>query len=134
MALPIVHTDTTLAEWMRDELLSTATVLGLRDPTDPAYITAIRRTLRRYGIADSSQATDVVKLEALALIEVWRSVVNQTATAIDFEADGGRYDREAIHKHAQTMLAQAQHQYLVLYPAVIEDAALSDDLDTLVRW
>jgi hypothetical protein len=64
----------------------------------------------------------MVRLESLALIEVWRSVVNHTTTAINFEADGGRYDRKDIHKHAQTMLAQAQAEYAVLYPGTADEA------------
>jgi hypothetical protein len=134
MPLPTTYTAEELAAWMRDELLATATVLGMSDPAHPGYTTAVRRTVRAYGVSDISQATDVVKLEALALIEVWRSVVNQTATAINFEADGGRYDREAIHKHAVVQLAQAQAGYAVLYPVAAEEAAPSGDMDTWVRW
>jgi hypothetical protein len=134
--LPTTYTQTTLAEWMRDELLATATVLGMGDPTHPGYTTAIRRTLRAYGATDLAQATDVVKLEALALIEVWRSVANQAATAINFEADGGRYDRKEIHKQALTMLGQAQATYAELYPVVVtvEDAAPSGTADTSGGW
>ena len=132
--LPTSHTNGSLAEWMRDELLDTATTLGLGDITHRAYSTAIRRTLRAYGASDLSQATDMVRLEAIGLIELWRSVVNHTATAINFEADGGRYDRKDIHKHAQTMLAQAQAEYAVLYPGTADEAMLSGTLDTNVRW
>jgi hypothetical protein len=131
MPLPTTFTSEELATWMRDELLATATVLGMDNPANPGYTTAVRRTLRAYDLA---QATDVVKLEALALIEVWRSVVNQTATAINFEADGGRYDREAIHKHAVVMLAQAQAGYAVLYPVAAEEAASSGTADTYGGW
>jgi hypothetical protein len=134
MPLPTTFTSEELATWMRDELLATATVLGMDNPANPGYTTAVRRTLRAYGVSDLAQATDVVKLEALALIEVWRSVVNQTATAINFEADGGRYDREAIHKHAVVMLAQAQAGYAVLYPVAAEEAASSGTADTYGGW
>jgi len=134
MPLPTTYTAEELAAWMRDELLDTATVLGMGDPTHAGYTTAVRRTVRAYGVSDISEATDVVKLEALALIEVWRSVVNKTATAINFEADGGRYDREAIHKHALVQLAQAQGAYAVLYPVAAEEATPSGTADTYGGW
>jgi hypothetical protein len=132
--LPTTYTTTSLAEWMRDELLATADVLGMGDPTHAGYTTAIRRTLRAYGASDLAQASDVVKLEALARIEVWRSVANQTVTAINSESDGARYDRKEIHKHALTMLAQAQAEYAVLYPVAAEEAATSGTADTYGGW
>jgi hypothetical protein len=136
MSLPTTYTAEELATWMRDELLATAAVLGMSDPTHAGYTTAVRRTLRAYGVSDLAQATDVVKLEALALIEVWRSVANQAATAINFEADGGRYDRKEIHKQALTMLAQAQAVYAELYPVAVtvEEAAPSGTADTSGGW
>jgi len=132
--LPTTYTTEELAAWMRDELLATATVLGMGDPTHAGYTTAIRRTLRAYGVSALAQATDVVKLEALARIEVWRSVANMAVTAINFEADGARYDRKEIHKQALIMLGKAEAEYAVSYPVAAEEATPSGTADTYGGW
>lgn len=127
--------EVTLRTQLQEELLETATLLGWSDPSGAAYSLAIRRALRRLDLADVASASDTRQLELLATVEIWSAVCKALVGAINFEADGGRYDREKLYAHAQAQLAQAEKEYAQLYPpAIAPDPWVSGVVATSGRW
>jgi hypothetical protein len=110
MPSPTGYSESSFVEYLRDEvLLATADVLGW---TGSSALTKpwrgpVRRALRLCGVADMTSA-DVGKLEAMGRIAVWEAVSAEVMTAINYEADEARYDREALFAHAQKQLADAR--------------------------
>lgn len=130
----MAHTDGSIKAVMQEELLETATVLSWTDVSNAGYTSALRRTLRRLNLPNVAASTNDPLLETVAIIEIWRSVVNATVTAINFEADGGKFDRKAMHDHAVRMLKQLEAEFVTNQPVVVEEAPMSGTLDTFSRW
>lgn len=128
------HTDGSIKEVMKEELLETATVLNWTNVDNPGYKSALRRTLRRLNLPDAAASTNDPLLETVAIIEVWRSVANATVTAINYEADGGTFNRKDMHDHAVRMLRQLEAEFVTNQPVVVEEAPISGTLDTFSRW
>ncbi len=128
------HTDATIKAVMQEELLETATVLNWTNVDNPGYKSALRRTLRRLHLPNTAASTNDPLLETIAIIEVWRSVANATVTAINFEADDGKFNRKDIHDHALRMLRQLEAEFVSNQPVVVEQAPISGTLDTFSRW
>lgn len=128
------HTDDSIKQVMQDELLTTADVLEWTALTHKGYTTALRRTLRRLNLPTTAASTNDPLLETVATIEIWRSVVNATVTAINYEADGGKFDRKDMHDHAMRMLRQLEAEFVTNQPVVVEQAPISGTLDTFSRW
>lgn len=115
--MPIAYTDAQLASFMHGALQDTASDLGWT-ATVERYQAAIDETLLAYGVADVGQATDIPKLRAIARREVWALVVAATVNAIDYDADGGSFKQEQLHKHAVAML-QRMTDLAAPYTAVV---------------
>ncbi len=130
----MAHTDASIKAVMQEELLETATVLTWTDVENPGYKSALRRTLRRLNLANTAASTNDPLLETVAIIEVWRSVANATVTAINFEADGGKFNRKDMHDHALRMVRQLEAEFVANQPVVVEQAPISGTLDTFSRW
>lgn len=130
----MAHTDDSIKQVMQDELLATADVLEWTAITHKGYATALRRTLRRLNLPTTAASTNDPLLETVAIIEIWRSVVNATVTAINFEADGGKFDRKNMHDHAVRMVKQLEAEFVTNQPVVVEEAPMSGTLDTFSRW
>lgn len=130
----MAHTDATIKAVMQEELLETATVLNWTDVSNAGYNAALRRTLRRLNLATTEASTNDPLLETVATIEIWRSVANATVTAINFEADGGTFNRKDMHDHAVRMVKQLEAEFLSNQPVIVEEAPMSGTLDTFSRW
>ena len=134
MPLPASYTDSSLRQFMHDELLDVASVLGWTAPEHTAYGTALRRALRVYGVEQADSADDAGKLELLATMEIWRSVVYATTTNINWGVDKGRYDESAIHQQARQMLAAVEAAAIGLGYLGTPASDWSSTLITDARW
>lgn len=105
--IPVAYTELSLAAYMATVTSNVAAALGW---TADSFQEAVNDTLLAYGVVAVTEATDIVKLRALAKVEAWRAVVDATAADFNFSADGGNYSREQIHQHAIDALARAQEQ------------------------
>lgn len=110
MAPPTSYTEASLAAWMKAEIRDVATLLNWTSTTPGDYAQAVNRTLRAYGVSDIASATDMEKLEALALREVWKAAVSALTAAHDYEADGGDYKLNQALQAAERMLARATRE------------------------
>jgi len=109
MTVPSSYTEKELAAYMHGELGPVAAALGLAVGSTDAgsYAEAVNETLLQYGVATIAQATDMVKLRALARVYAWRKVVGLLTALFDFAADGGEYNRSQMIVAAEKNLARA---------------------------
>jgi hypothetical protein len=108
--VPIVYTEGTLAAFIHQVLGPVADALTWSVGAG-SYDEIINETLFKAGQTDLSLIVtqeDIRKLRTLARLEAWRAVVDQSASDISFEADGGRYSREQFHKMAAENFAKAE--------------------------
>jgi hypothetical protein len=105
---PASYTEATLATYMHTVLGNTAAELGWSAPA--SYSEAINETLLSYGAATIDLATNVRKLRALARVEAWRLVVQQTAAEHDYSPGSGTvgFRRGQIQAQALAALAMAE--------------------------
>jgi hypothetical protein len=104
------YTESTLADFMLDEIGQMATILSWSDLSDVQA--AVNRAIRAYGVAAIASATDMDKLEALARVAIWQRVADYTVAAIKVSSDGASFDRQQIHEHATEKLKAAQAEAL----------------------
>jgi hypothetical protein len=97
-----------LAQFMLDELSDIGTALGWTGLSNLQH--AINKSLRAYGVDVITDATDVIKLEALGAREAWAAACRALAARIDQDADGGDFKRSQYLKHAQQMLQRAEEE------------------------
>lgn len=110
MALPSAYTETELATYMHAILGPVAATLGWSVAAG-SYDEAINETLGAYGvddIADVATRANIVKLRTLARREVWRAVVQATASHYDVNADGSSRHRSQIQAQALVALERAE--------------------------
>lgn len=109
MSIPASYTESTLADYMKDQLKTIATILGwATTPTD--YQEAVNEALLAYGetnIANITGAANLRKLRALARVEVWKAALAAVTGDFDFSADGGSYKRDQVFQHIKDNLSQA---------------------------
>ncbi len=91
---------------MHRQLGDTATTLGWT-LGDVLYDEAVYATLRAYGQTVIADATDMAKLEALALREVWRTAVNATGGEHTYQSGTESFSRSDIAKNAERRFALA---------------------------
>lgn len=118
MAIPASYTETTLADFMQDQLKNIATMLGWTTTPDD-YQEAVNEALLAYGettIANITGASNIRKLRALARAEAWKAAMAAVSGDFDFAADGGSYKRDQIFQHIKDMLGQAVVDALVYDP------------------
>lgn len=132
MSIPTSYTETTLADFMEDQLKNIATMLGWTTTPDD-YQEAVNEALLAYGETDISQITgtaNLQKLRVLARAEVWKAALAAVSGDFDFSADGGSYKRDQIFQHIKDMLDRATTEALVydpLYAAEIEEVEYGRD-------
>lgn len=114
MSAPSSYTEKTLADFMHWTLSSMAGILNLSPGSTDAgsYLEAVNSALLAYGVSAISEATDIARLRALALVEAWRMATNALAALYDFSADGGTYQRGQMLALARSNLANAQAEAL----------------------
>lgn len=103
----MAYTSETLADYMHATLRATATTLGWTSPT--SYEHAVKEAISSYGAADIALATDQRRLELVAQVEAWRSVLAETTGDYDYDSGDTTIKRSQINSQAKAMLAQAQN-------------------------
>jgi hypothetical protein len=132
MAIPSSYTETTLADYMMDQLKGIATMLGWTTTPDD-YQEAVNEALLSYGaddIATIMGRDNLRKLRALAKIEVWKAALAAVTLDFDFSADGGSYSRDQVFQHIKDALNQSLTDGLVFMPeyaAEIEEIEFGRD-------
>jgi hypothetical protein len=106
VTVPTSYTEATLKAFMHATIGAVAdslewTTVGTK------YDEAMIETLLAYGVTDIANATDIKKLRALARREVWRSVLAEVSSDIDFSADGARYSQQQLFTMAQQQFQMA---------------------------
>jgi hypothetical protein len=104
------YTESTLASYLDDALGPMADVLGWSTSAN-SYNLPISRTLRALGLSDVTVVTaaaDLAALEAVALRETWRLVVQHLATRYDFSRDQQSLSRSQMQKMAKEALQIAE--------------------------
>lgn len=144
MPLVTSHTEQTLAQFMRDELSTTANELDTEHAAwttpnehQPPYKPLIAATLRAYKVADIVQATEIDKLEALARREVWRGVMNATVAFADAtSAQGEALKFAQIHAQAVKMyaLAKTEAAEYATPPSVSPSGSAGGTVAVLNEW
>ncbi len=111
MALPTVYTEDELKVYLQGILGDIADMLGWSVAAD-SYDEVVNDALGAYDDGnDISLITGVAavkKLRVLARLALWTALSGATVTEINYSADGASWSREAIHKHAMAMMAQAR--------------------------
>lgn len=109
MSAPSGYSETSLAQFMHDELGPTARMLGYPEPADNpgVYAEAVNEAALSLGVNEISQASDIRKVRALAKREAWTMAVKALATKFDFSADGASYDRSQVFLQAKQALETA---------------------------
>lgn len=89
-----------LAAWLQAELgAETATLLGWTTAGD--FTRVIAATVRTAGLSTIEEASDESALLAYARLALWGAARKALVSAINLGyADGDRFDREALYKHA----------------------------------
>jgi hypothetical protein len=112
MPIPAAYTEKTLAEFMAAELGKVATLLGYVVGAADAgtYAEAVNESVLRYGVATIAEATDILKIRALARVEAWRKACNDLTTFYKVSSDGSTFDRQKVYEQALINLNRAQLQ------------------------
>ncbi len=105
MSAPTAYTSDTLQAYMVAALGGVATVLGL---TADSFVDAVDDVCLAMGISDVSEATEMVKVRALARYHALRHAQTHLATWYDFSADGASFNRSQAQEQVKAMLAQAE--------------------------
>lgn len=107
--IPVAYTELTIAQYMHGLLGKMAAVLGFAEPTTDAgaYQEAVNEVMLALGVSDLESAPDIRKVRALAAREAWKLALDNLATAIDYSADGSRFDRSQLSLQAQAALNRA---------------------------
>jgi hypothetical protein len=128
MSIPASYTETTLADFMKDQLKGIATMLGWTTTPDD-YQEAVNEALLAYGVSDIatiSGLANIKKLRALARVQVWKAALAAVAGDFSFSADGGSYQRDQVFQHIKDALQQATTEALVYDPNYAAEISMVD--------
>lgn len=115
MSAPTAYTDDTLCAYMVTSLGSVAEALDL---TADSFTDAIDDVCLAMGISAVSDATDMVKLRALARYYALRHAsVSAAATFYDFSADGASFSRSQVQAQLKAMLSNAEADAMPYLPS-----------------
>ncbi len=81
----------TLAEYIDSNFSKIKSQLEWSDSLEITAIT--EKTLEIYGVDTEGEATDLIKLHALADVAVWRQALNDVSLDYNFSADNASYSR-----------------------------------------
>jgi hypothetical protein len=108
------------------------TQLAWSDSTNIATI--ITKTLQLYGVDAEDDATDEVKLEALADYAVWRQALADISLDVDFSADNRSVKRSQAMESVRKNMLAAENVALIYLPnyamTIHEDDANADWWDS----
>lgn len=94
--------------WLVQKLPLLASLFGFTADSDEVAFIATEG-LAAAGFDDVADVggDDEPLLKAALLVEAWEWIATAVAGDYDFAADGGRYSRSQLHKHATERLAKA---------------------------
>jgi hypothetical protein len=110
MPVATAYTESTLASYLDEALGPMADVLGWSVGAN-SYQVPISRAMRSLGLADVTTVTaaaDLAALEAVALREAWRLVVQHLATRYDISLDQQSLKRSQLQAMAKEALLMAE--------------------------
>jgi hypothetical protein len=110
MPVATAYTESTLASYLDEALGPMADVLGWSVGAN-SYQVPISRAMRSLGLADVTTVTaaaDLAALEAVALREAWRLVVQHLATRYDISLDQQSLKRSQLQAMAKEALILAE--------------------------
>jgi len=136
MSAPTVYTEKTLGDYMGAVLGSLASILSLASGATDAgsFSEAVNATLLAYGVTNISQATDVLKLRALARAEAWQLALDRLSGLYDFVEPGGEYKRSQMHAQAELSLQAARMDALVYDPGYVVSVTRQDVVNDPYRY
>ena len=111
MAVTLVYTDATLADWLMDRLRGRLSEYLGWSVAAGSFDDVIEATLIAYGVAEITEIPATVdgirKLRAIALAELWTAVLEALTVEIDHSADGASFSRSQLYSQAQGQLDRA---------------------------
>lgn len=118
MSVPTSYTEATLKAFMHSVAGGNATIMGWT-VDGGSYDEAVNSALMAFGettIGNITGLTNIVKLRAFAVVELWRMGINQCSVAPDGSADGRSVSRgsqrESLKDKLDMALSEAmQHGY-----------------------
>ena len=136
MSAPTVYTEKMLGDYMAAVLGSLASILSLAvGATDAgSFSEAVNATLLVYGVTNISQATDVLKLRALARAEAWQLALDRLSALYDFVEPGGEYTRSQMHAQAEQSLQAARTDALAYDPGYVVSVTRQDLVNDPYRY
>jgi hypothetical protein len=139
MPIPAAYDETSLAEFMHNELGPVAKVLGYTEPNGNAgvYQEAVNEVMLALGVTDLLRAPDIRKVRALARRQAWTMANNGLATKYDYSADGASYNRSQMFTQVKQALDRAIGDCMALgldgYSASIDTVEFKYDPYTYPR-
>jgi hypothetical protein len=122
----------TLSQYLEKYLGNLASQLGYSD-FEGSFDFIVSETLRYYGVATESQATDLNKLYAIGKVHLWKQILREVSFDYDISADGTSNKRSQIFDMATKNLndcIEEANQYLSAYR--IKAVKTSDKYDPYV--
>jgi len=108
---------------MHRQLHGIANELGWHNTTPEGdYYDPLNATLRVYGVSTIAAATDVAKLEALAVREVWRAAVSALTDRIDTTLSGQNLREQQMLANAERQLLRAEAAVAII-PGITDSGA-----------
>lgn len=107
MAIPSSYTEPTLKNYMLSVLKELGSVLSL---AAESFDEAVNDTLLAYGVTDIADATNMLKLRALAKVEAWKVAVTAAGARIDWSEAGASFKQSQYRTSAKEGLALAQSE------------------------
>ena len=57
----------------------------------------VDETLETYGVATEAEAIDLTKLHKIAVVQMWKRLMQQASAGFDFSADGNSYKTSQVY-------------------------------------
>jgi len=112
MAFPTRYTDATLLAYMLASLGSVGDILGFGMGT-LVLTEAANDVLFDYGITDAADATDMIKIRALARYHAWKTALTEVSLDYNFSDAGAKYDRGQMFDHVEKQLLKFKKDALL---------------------
>jgi hypothetical protein len=100
-----------LSTYIETELASFKDFVGWASGTDTIAVSTA--TLEKYGVATEAEATDLLKLHAIADVCTWGRALKMTAQKYKFSADGATFDVNQVYDHILALYENAFNAAIV---------------------
>jgi len=110
------YDETTIKTFFLTELSTTGTALGWTTGTTEV-VQAVSDLDRILGVSDLADATDMVAVEAVGRVVIWRWAVRALINHYDITTVGQALKRSQHYEHAVAMLLDAEREALAYLPS-----------------